>query len=212
MTQALIDAIAEMEDEEALRLAGQLIESGTSALDILDDCKEGMAIVGERFEKGEYFIPELILAGETLKQISELVKPHLNAEEGAPKQGTVLLATVQGDIHDIGKEIVRFMLEVNGFDVHDLGIDVPVGTVVEMVRTEQPDVVALSGLLTLSYDSMRDTVAAIDAAGLRDTVKIMIGGGSVDDGVREFAGADAYGADAMAAVNLAKGWTRAKGE
>ena len=209
MTQALVDAIAEMEDEEAVRLANEMIENGTSPLEILEACKAGMAIVGERFEKGEYFVPELILAGEMLRQVSDIVKPHLAAGGDAPKLGKVLLGTVTGDIHDIGKDIVHFMLEVNGFEVHDLGVDVPIDTFVEAVKADQPDVVALSGFLTLSYDAMRDTVAALNAAGLRDKVKIMIGGGTVDEQVRVFAGADAFGLDAMAAVNLAKGWTGA---
>ncbi len=209
MAQALIDAIAEMEDEQAISLATEMIEGGTSPLEILEACKEGMAIVGDRFEKGEYFVPELILAGEMLKQISEIVKPHLTAESDAPKLGKVLLGTVQGDIHDIGKDIVHFMLEVNGFEVRDLGVDVPVDTFVEAVKADKPDVVALSGFLTLSYDAMRDTVAAFEAAGVRDGVKIMIGGGTVDDQVRVFAGADAFGLNAMDAVNLAKSWTKA---
>ncbi len=210
MSKALIDAIAEMEDEKAVSLAHELIGGGTPPLEILDDCKAGMAIVGERFEHGEYFVPELILAGEMLKQISELVKPHLTQEGDAPKLGKVVLGTVTGDIHDIGKDIVHFMLEVNGFEVHDLGVDVAVDRFVEVVREDRPDVVALSGFLTLSYDAMRDTVAALEAAGLRGGVKIMIGGGTVDDGVRTFAGADAFGLNAMDAVNLAKGWVEAK--
>jgi len=209
MTQALVDAIAEMEDEEAIRLANEMIENGTSPLEILEACKGGMAIVGDRFEKGEYFVPELILAGEMLKQISEIVKPHLAAGGDTPKLGKVLLGTVTGDIHDIGKDIVHFMLEVNGFEVHDLGVDVPIGSFVDAVKADQPDVVALSGFLTLSYDAMRDTVAALSAAGVRDGIKIMIGGGTVDDQVRVFAGADAFGLNAMDAVNLAKSWTKA---
>jgi methanogenic corrinoid protein MtbC1 len=210
MSQALIDAIAEMEDEKAVGLAHELIDGGTPPLEILEDCKAGMAIVGERFEHGEYFVPELILAGEMLKQISELVKPHITQEGDAPKLGKVVLGTVTGDIHDIGKDIVHFMLEVNGFEVRDLGVDVAVDRFVEVVREDRPDVVALSGFLTLSYDAMRDTVAALEAAGLRGGVKIMIGGGTVDDGVRTFAGADAFGLNAMDAVNLAKGWVEAK--
>jgi methanogenic corrinoid protein MtbC1 len=210
MTEALVTAIADMMDEDAVRLAQQAVDGGTPPLDILEDCKAGMAIVGERFEKGEYFVPELILAGEMLKQISAIVKPHLTQEGDAPKLGTVVLGTVTGDIHDIGKDIVRFMLEVNGFEVHDLGVDVPIAAFVDAVRADGPDVVALSGFLTLSYDAMRDTVAALDAAGLRGGIKIMIGGGTVDDQVRVFAGADAFGLNAMDAVNLAKGWVEAK--
>jgi methanogenic corrinoid protein MtbC1 len=209
MTQALVEAIAEMEDETAVRLATEMIDGGTSPLEILEACKDGMTIVGQRFESGEYFVPELILAGEMLRQISDIVKPHLVAGGDAPKLGKVVLGTVTGDIHDIGKDIVHFMLEVNGFEVHDLGVDVPIDTFVDAVRADRPDVVALSGFLTLSYDAMRDTVAALNAAGLRDKVKIMIGGGTVDEQVRAFAGADAFGSDAMAAVNIAKSWTGA---
>jgi 5-methyltetrahydrofolate--homocysteine methyltransferase len=209
MTQALVEAIAEMEDETAVRLATEMIDGGTSPLEILEACKDGMTIVGQRFESGEYFVPELILAGEMLRQISDIVKPHLVAGGDSPKLGKVVLGTVTGDIHDIGKDIVHFMLEVNGFEVHDLGVDVPIDTFVDAVRADRPDVVALSGFLTLSYDAMRDTVAALNSAGLRDKVKIMIGGGTVDEQVRAFAGADAFGSDAMAAVNIAKSWTGA---
>jgi 5-methyltetrahydrofolate--homocysteine methyltransferase len=190
-------------------MAQEMLDAGTSPLDILDSCKVGMAVVGERFEKGEYFVPELILAGEMLKQISELVRPHLTAQGDAPKLGKVVMGTVTGDIHDIGKDIVHFMLEVNGFEVVDLGVDVAIDTFVHTVREDKPDVVALSGFLTLSYDAMRDTVQALDDAGLRRGVKIMIGGGTVDDQVRAFAGADAFGLNAMDAVNLAKSWTAA---
>ncbi len=209
MTSQLVDAIAEMLDEDAVRLATEMLEGGTPPLEVLDACKQGMAIVGQRFEAGEYFVPELILAGEMLRQISELVKPLLVGASEAPRLGTIVLGTVAGDIHDIGKDIVHFMLDVNGFEVHDLGVDVPVATFVDAVRTVRPQVVALSGFLTLSFDSMRDTVRALEAAGLRDGLKIMIGGGAVDDQVRAFAGADAFGPDAMAAVNLARGWTGA---
>jgi methanogenic corrinoid protein MtbC1 len=209
MTEALVTAIAEMDDESAVRMAGEMIEGGTSPLAILEACRAGMAIVGDRFEKGEYFVPELILAGEMLRQISDIVKPHLTAQADVPMLGRILLGTVQGDIHDIGKDIVHFMLEVNGFEVDDLGVDVAVDRFVDAVRDGHPDVVALSGFLTLSYDAMRDTVAALSAAGVRDSVKIMIGGGTVDDQVRVFAGADAFGLNAMDAVNLAKGWVGA---
>jgi 5-methyltetrahydrofolate--homocysteine methyltransferase len=139
-----------------------------------------------------------------LRQISELVKPLLAGQPDTPRLGTVVLGTVAGDIHDIGKDIVHFMLDVNGFEVHDLGVDVPVATFVDVVREVRPQVVALSGFLTLSFDSMRDTVRGLEEAGLRESVKIMIGGGAVDEQVRVFAGADAFGPDAMAAVNLAR--------
>ena len=125
MSDELVDAIAEMRDEEAIELARQLLDSGTPPEEVLEDCRKAMAIVGRRFEDEEYFIPELILAGETLRAISEIVKPLMIGSADTAKNGTIVLGTVQGDIHDIGKDIVSFMLDVNGFEVFDLGVDVP---------------------------------------------------------------------------------------
>ncbi|HSJ55091.1 MAG TPA: cobalamin-dependent protein [Anaerolineae bacterium] len=207
MSEQLVRYIAEMQEEEALALTKELLAAGTRPTQILDDCREAMEVVGKRFEEGQYFLPELILAGEMLKTISAEVRPHMTAEQEVKKGARVLIGTVKGDIHDIGKDIVLFMLDVNGFDVKDLGIDVPPQTFVSQIKEFEPAAVALSGFLTLSYDSMKETVAAIDAAGLRDQVKIMIGGGTVDDQVRQYAGADGFGLDAMAAVSLAKKWT-----
>ncbi len=210
MSKALVDAITDMREDDALKLTQELLASGTDPLAILDDCREAMTVVGQRFEAGEYFVPELILAGEILKSISAEVKPRLK-QSGAAKQGAkVLLGTVKGDIHDIGKDIVNFMLDVNGFQVTDLGVDVLPEKFVEQIKQSQPPVVALSGFLTLSYSSMKETVDAIKAAGLRDRVKIMIGGGAVDQQICAYAGADAFGKDAMAAVGLAKQWTGGK--
>ncbi len=137
--------------------------------------------------------------------------PRMQAQAaGAAKQGTVVIGTVQGDIHDIGKDIVGFMLDVNGFEVVDLGVDVPASAFVAKVEEVKPQVVGLSGFLTLAFDQMKATVDAIRAAGLRDQVKIMIGGAIMDETVRAYIGADAYGADATAAVRLVQGWTGGK--
>nr|NIV40684.1 methionine synthase [Anaerolineae bacterium] len=133
-------------------------------------------------------------------------KPELAKLPQVERQGKVLIGTVAGDIHDIGKNIVSFMLDVNGFEVVDLGIDVSPAKFVEAIQEFQPQVVGLSGFLTLAFDAMKDTVDAIEAAGLRDQVKIVLGGGQVTDKIVEYAGADAYGDDAMTAVNLAKKW------
>ncbi len=208
MSQDLINAIADMDEEGATALTKNQLAAGAAPTVILDDCRAAMELVGKRFEQGEYFIPELILAGEMLKSISAEVKPYMTGGANeTQKLARVLVGTVKGDIHDIGKDIVVFMLDVNGFEVKDLGIDVPVQSFVDAVAEWQPQVVALSGFLTLSYDAMKETVDALKAAGLRDGVKIMVGGGTVDQQVCEYAGADAYGLDAMAAVTLAKGWT-----
>ena len=206
MSQGLIDAITEMNEEAALKITRQLLDSGSDPLGILDDCRQAMEIVGKRFESGECFIPELIYAGEILSQISVLVKPHVKQEEGGKKAGKVVIGTVQGDIHDIAKDIVAFMLDVNGFEVINLGVDVPPAKFVEAVTRTGAKIVGLSGFLTLAFDPMKQTVAAFKAAGM-DDVKIMIGGGPVDENVRQYTGADAWGQDAMAAVALAKQWT-----
>ena len=207
MSEQLINAIADMDEEGALALTQELLAAGTAPAAILDACRTAMGVVGQRFEAGEYFIPELILAGEMLKGISAEVKPHLVAGQAVVKDATVVVGTVKGDIHDIGKDIVVFMLDVNGFEVHDLGIDVAPQAFVDKIVEVKPQVVALSGFLTLAYDSMKETVAAIAGAGRRGGVKIMVGGGTVDEQVCKYAGADAFGADAMAAVTLAKSWT-----
>jgi 5-methyltetrahydrofolate--homocysteine methyltransferase len=169
-----------------------------------------MEIVGQRYEAGTYFLPELLLAGEMLTQITEIVKPELAKAQEVPRHGKVLIGTVKGDIHDIGKNIVSFMLDVNGFEVLDLGVDVSPQKFVDAIQDFQPQVVALSGFLTLSFDAMKDTVAAIESAGLRDKVKIMIGGGQINEEIKEHAGADGYGRNAMAGVSLAKKWVDRK--
>ena len=175
-------------------------------MNILNACKDAMNEVGARFEKGDYFLPELVMAGEMLNQISEIVKPKLTGAVETERLGKVIIGTVEGDIHDIGKDLVVFMLDVNGFEVLDLGIDVPVQKFVDAVKDFQPAVVGLSGFLTLAFDSMKATVDAIAEAGLRDQIKIMIGGGQIDDEVKKYAGADAYGSDAIEAVKLSKQW------
>lgn len=210
MSKELVNAIAEMKEQEALELAKKMVESGSDPMEIMDATREAMGIVGQRYEKGTYFLPELILSGVMLNQIAEMVKPKLAKAAEVERHGKVVIGTVEGDIHDIGKDIVVFMLDVNGFDVLDLGIDVPPQKFVEAIKDFEPQVVGLSGFLNLAYDSMRDTVEAIKKAGLRDRVKIMIGGGQMSDSIREHSGADAYGKDAMAGVSLAKEWIGAK--
>ncbi len=209
MTKQLVEAIADLREADALRSVQALLDSGTSPLAILDDCRQAMAVVGKRFETGQAFIPDLIFAGEIMRQISDLVKPRLTQTTAPQRLGRVLIGTVQGDIHDIGKDIVTFMLDVNGFEVRDLGVDVPASRFVQAVKEFQPQVVALSGFLTLAFDSMKETVQAIQSAGLRDKVKIMIGGGQVNEEIRSYAGADGFGKDATVGVSLVKKWVGA---
>jgi 5-methyltetrahydrofolate--homocysteine methyltransferase len=206
MSKELVNAIADMEEEKALKLVREMVQSGAEPLAIVEAAREAMTVVGQRYQEGNYFLPELMLAGEMLKQITDIIKPELAKLPEVKRHGKVLIGTVEGDIHDIGKDIVSFMLDVNGFEVLDLGVDVPPQKFVEAIRDFQPQVVGLSGFLTLAFDVMKETVEAIKEAGLRDGVKIMIGGGQVNQEVKEYAGADAYGTDAMAGVSLAKEW------
>ena len=212
MSNDLVDAMVHMHEAEALELAQKMLGAGENPLQVIDLCREALEIVGKRFEAGKYFLPELIMSGEMLKKISKIAKPFIKPESNRKKEvaGKVVIGSVKGDIHDIGKDMVTFMLDINGFEVHDLGVDVPAEKFVEAIKAFQPEVVGMSALLTTAFESMKNTVAVIKDAGLRDQVKIMVGGGSVDEKVRAYACADAYGADAVAAVNLSKGWTTDK--
>jgi methanogenic corrinoid protein MtbC1 len=210
MSKELVNAIAEMREQEALKLAKEMLESGADPLAILDAAREAMDIVGQRYEEETYFLPELILAGVMLSQITDIVKPEVTKAPEVERLGKVVMGTVEGDIHDIGKDIVVFMLDVNGFEVLDLGVDVPPQKFVEAIKDFGPQVVGLSGFLNLAFDAMKGTVEAIRTAGLRDKVKIMIGGGQMSEQIRNYTGADAYGKDAMAGVSLAKKWVSAK--
>ncbi|MEJ2423709.1 MAG: cobalamin-dependent protein [Candidatus Thiodiazotropha sp.] len=205
----LVEWLADMYEDEAIELSNKmLLEDGKDPMRVLDLCRTAMDIVGQRFEEGEYFLPELVLAGEMLDNIGAVAKPLIKQSEGGEqaKLGKVLIGTVHGDLHDIGKNIVSFMLDINGFDVKDIGIDVPVQTFIDEINDFQPDVVGLSGFLTLAFDSMKETIEAFDQAGMRDKFKIMIGGGQIDETVRSYTGADAFGVNAVEAVNLCRGW------
>jgi methanogenic corrinoid protein MtbC1 len=211
MKARLVDAIANMREQEALQLARQMLDAGTDPHVVLDAGHEAMALIGSRYDHKQYFLPELIVAGEMLKEIAEMVKPKLTGggAESTPL-GKVVIGTVEGDIHDIGKDIVGFMLDVNNFQVVDLGVDVSAEKFVDRIRQEKPQVVGMSGFLTLAFDQMRITVDALKEAGLRDKVKIMIGGAPMDNDAAKYIGADAFGADASAAVKLAQKWTGGK--
>jgi 5-methyltetrahydrofolate--homocysteine methyltransferase len=206
MTNELIDALVGLKEKEVLRFTRNRLDAGEDPLSILDDARQGMEAIGKRFENGEYFIPDLVYAGEILKEITKAVKPELTKFPTPDRFGRFVLGTVAGDIHDIGKDIVAFMLDLSGFEVYDLGVDVPAEKFIEKIQETNADIVGLSGFLTTAFDSMKETVEAINEAGLRGKVKIMVGGGLVDDDIRKYAGADAYGRDAVAAVSLAKKW------
>jgi len=207
MAGDLSNTLADLKEKEALAIVQNRLEAGDDPMKILDDARRGMEVVGKRFADSEYFIPDLVYSGEILQEITELVKPKLSKAAETKRLGKVVFGTVAGDIHDIGKNIVVFMLDVNGFEVYDLGVDVPPQKFVDKIKESGAPVVGLSGFLTLAFDSMKQTVEAIKEAGLRDRVKVMIGGGQITEEVRKYTGADAYGKDAMAGVSLAQKWT-----
>ena len=208
MSGELTKLLSDLKETEALDLVKKALEAGTEPMDLLGEAREGINIVGERFASGDFFIPELVYSGEILKEVVKLLEPHIEGEKGGKGErlGKVVIGTVAGDIHDIGKDLVVFMLDISGYDVLDLGIDVPVQKFVDAIKETGSKVVGLSGFLTLAFDSMKETIDAIKGAGLRDDIKIMIGGGQIDDQVMAYTGADAYGRDAMQAVKLTQGW------
>jgi 5-methyltetrahydrofolate--homocysteine methyltransferase len=207
MSKELTDAIIGMDEAGAMRLVQAMLDAGADPSDVLEEAKAAMTVLGDKFECEEVFIPELIMGGEIMKGIAEELKPRIKGEATVATRGTVVLGTVAGDIHDIGKDVVVLMLDVNGYEVHDLGIDVPVDRFVAAIDELEPQIIGLSGLLTLAFDSMKATIEGIAAAGKRDRVKIMIGGSPVDEQVCTYTGADGWGRDAAAALRMAADWT-----
>ncbi len=206
----LVQWLADMEEDSALELAKKMLhEENKDPMRVLDLCRTAMDIVGKRFEEGEYFLPELVLAGEMLDLIGVEAKPLIKeADKGdIAKKGKILIGTVHGDLHDIGKNIVSFMLDINGFEIKDIGVDIPVQTFIDEIKAYEPDVVGLSGFLTLAFDSMKETIEAFEAADMRKDFKIMIGGGQIDETVLNYTGADAFGVNALEAVNCCNEWT-----
>jgi methanogenic corrinoid protein MtbC1 len=199
----LFDAILELDEDAVLTCVQQLVDAGEEPIQIAEVARQAMEKVGVLFQTKKLFLTELIMAGELLSSIMNRLgfAPGENANVQDSK-GVVLLGTVAGDIHDIGKNIVGSILASNGFTVVDIGVDVPPAKFVEKVEEHQPGIVGLCGLLTVAFDSMKATVAALQDAGLRDNVKIIIGGGAVDQSVCDYVGADGWGATASDAVKL----------
>jgi len=185
-------------------LVAEAISEGVSAKDILENgLMAGMDIIAEKFKTNEVYVPEVLIAARAMNAGVEVLKPHL-AESGAKPIGKALIGTVKGDLHDIGKNLVRMMFEGKGIEVIDLGVDVSAEMFVEKQKTEKADVIALSALLTTTMEEMKNTVEAFNAAGLRDEVIIMVGGAPVTENSRKNAGADFYESDAASAAETAK--------
>lgn len=208
MSKDFVEVLADLEEDKAIEIAKDRLDSGEDPLKIMDDIRDAMSIVGDRFDEGQYFVPDLVFAGDILEELTDMVKEKMPEDVEEERLGKFVIATVKDDIHDIGKNMVVFMLDVNGFEVYDLGVDVPPEKIVEKVKEVDPDIVGLSGFLTVAFDSMKDTIEALEEEGLREDVKVMIGGGQIDEDVKEYVGADDYRSSAPAGVKLAKEWMK----
>ena len=205
---SLTEALGNLEEEKVLSMLRDFVAKGPTeaeAQEAISACQDGMEIVGDLFEKNDYFIGDLIFAGELLTEAMNVLKPVIGSKS-AEKAGKIVLGTVHGDVHNIGKNIFKSMAEAAGFDVYDLGIDVPVSAFVEKTREVQPDIVGLSGVLTMAINSMKDTVDGLKEAGLRNTVKVTIGGACASREAMAVSGADAWSTNAAEAVKVCLDW------
>jgi methylmalonyl-CoA mutase cobalamin-binding domain/chain len=203
MNQQLIDDMADLKDEEVLAAVKASLEQGVPATEILADLQEGINIVGERFAANQYFLPQLMISGKLFKDAQAVLGDALGARE-YEYDGIFLLGTVQKDVHDIGKNIVAGVMESNGFKVVDIGVDVPPARFVQAIKETDAKVIGLSCLLTTAFPSLKETVEAIDAAGLHEGRLLLIGGGPVDERTLEYCGADACCRTAQDGVEQAR--------
>ncbi len=204
----LAEAVARVQEAEVKALVSEKLQAGVPADDILAECNQGMIELGNRFGREECFLPELMFGGMMMKTIMAELQPHLSAETALGKAGTAVMGSVQHDVHDIGKDIVVMMLSGSGFEVVDLGVDVPPAKFVDAIRDHQPQVVGMSVLLTTCYTSVTETVDAIRTAGLREGVKLIVGGAAASDLLAEKTGCDFYGKTAVDGVQFACGLQR----
>ena len=208
--EELAQAMGDLDEEVVVELLEKVMaEGGADAQKAMDACQKGMDIVGSRFEEGEYFVGDLIYAGELMTDAVGILKSALVTGDGGSTKTKMILCTVKDDLHDIGKNIVRSMLEAGGFEVVDLGIDVPAATVVNTAKEQDIKIVALSGVLTLAIDSMKATVDAFVNAGMRDDVKIIIGGAPVSESACKITGADEWAHSPQKTVQVCKAWSEA---
>ena len=200
----LATAMADIEDEQVIDLVEKQVSEGRDPFLILADLKEGMDIVGQRFSDNEYFLVELVMSADIFKRAMEKLESGLLSTQTENASGKIVIGTVAGDVHYIGKNLVVAFLMSNGFDVYDLGEDVPPEKFVEKLKETGAKVLALSGLITITHEVMKQTIEALTQAGIRDDVKVMIGGGDIDQSIVEYTGADAFGKDAMSSIEIAR--------
>lgn len=207
--EELLQAIAELEEEKSYALVKKVLDEGVNPKEIIDILRKGVEIVGERFNKKEYFLTELVMSGEIFQQSAKILETAMKeVAETSESLGVVVIGTVKGDVHDIGKNIFVTLLQAAGFEVHDLGVDIAAEKFINKVKETKADIVAYSGLLTVALDSMKKTTEALKSAGLREEVKIIIGGLPVDEMWMKEAGADAYTDNAFKGVRIVTNWLK----
>ena len=190
MSEELAMAIVELKRDEVLDAVKRRAKKDEDPLRILEECRRGMTIVGDRFQKGDYFLAELMLSAEIFKGAVAIIEPYLNNVRPPKPLGKMVVATLRGDIHDLGKNIVATLLRAQGFHVCDLGVDVDPALVVEKVKEVKPEFVGFSVLMTTAFTAMKQAADMLDEAGLRDQIKLMVGGGVTTPMVKEYIGAD----------------------
>ncbi len=201
----LAQLVANLEEDAVLELVRQRLDAGDDPLQIINECNEGMREVGQRYEDGDYFVAGLIMSGEIFREVVELAQPLIVEQQATGRaSGRVLVGTVAGDIHDIGKNIFGMLLTCHGFDVIDLGVDVPPDVFAAKAAEAKPDIIGLSGLITSSFETMKETIAILRAEFQKSEtqIPIIIGGSMVDKQIREYVGADYWMSDAMGGVRL----------
>jgi corrinoid protein of di/trimethylamine methyltransferase len=202
----ITSSLVECEPDLTARLTDEALETGVEPLAIIDrGLVPGMEVVGQKFEAGEYFLPQLVIAANAMQQAMESLEPALYARQQVTESaGRVVIGTVEGDIHEIGKSLVATMLSANGFRVYDLGVDVSPAIFVDKVRETKADLLGLSALLTTTMTAQREVIQAVEEAGIRDRVKVMVGGAPVTQEWADAIGADGYAEDVIGAVELGK--------
>ena len=202
--QQLVHLLADLEEDTVLQIVRKRIAAGDDLMQILEECNEGMQIVGKRYEQGEYYIAGLIMSGEIFREVVEMVQPLLVKNTDKKSSGRILVGTVSGDIHDIGKNMLGMFLTCYGFTVIDLGVDVAPAEFAAKAVELKPDVVGLCGLITASFETMKETVSTLRAEAEKNKLSfpILIGGGLIDDQICQYVGADYWLKDAMAGVRL----------
>lgn len=193
--------IVELNEDEVLNEVEIRLKQGEDPMKIIDECKQGLTTVGEKYKEKEFFLAELILSGEIFKSAMDLINPYLIGEYQKHIKGKVLLATIQGDIHDLGKNIFGTLLKINGFEVYDLGVDVNPEIILDKVKEINPDFIGFSALLTITFDPMKYVIDTLEKENLRNQVKILVGGGITTSLVKEYIGADFQTIDAMEGID-----------